>query len=142
MSISKKRGPTARQLQAEETKQLLINTANCLFNTYGFNAVGVRDIAASAGVSTGAFYHHFTSKEELVLYHSMKISDWFDTLTPDNFAGETCYEKLRDFCTSYLAGIIEKDGPETIHHILSLKKNQSRTSKDLSYFDFTRTARW
>lgn len=125
MSIQKRKEPTSRQRQAEETKQLLINKAFSLFNTHGFEAVGVRDIASAAGVSTGAFYHHFKSKEELVFYRAIGTSDWFSSLSPADFAGDSCYEKLHDFCSSYLAGAVEADGPEMIHHILSWKETSA-----------------
>jgi AcrR family transcriptional regulator len=38
-----------------------------LFSTKGFNAASVDDICAEAGVSKGAFYHHFESKQALFL---------------------------------------------------------------------------
>ena len=38
-----------------------------LFSNQGFNKASVDDICAEAGISKGAFYHHFKSKQELFL---------------------------------------------------------------------------
>jgi AcrR family transcriptional regulator len=37
-----------------------------LFSRYGYDATSVNQIIADAGISKGAFYHHFESKESLV----------------------------------------------------------------------------
>jgi AcrR family transcriptional regulator len=38
-----------------------------LFSEQGFDATSMRDIAAALGLSPGAFYHHFPSKESVLL---------------------------------------------------------------------------
>ena len=38
-----------------------------LFSSTGYNKASVDDICAQAGISKGAFYHHFKSKQELFL---------------------------------------------------------------------------
>lgn len=50
----------------ENTKQRIINVALSLFEMKGFHQVSVREIARGAGLSNGGFYHHFTSKDELL----------------------------------------------------------------------------
>ena len=47
------------------TTQALRRTALRLFARHGFEAVSVDTIAEEAGVTRGAFYHHFDSKEAL-----------------------------------------------------------------------------
>ncbi|MFG1302946.1 TetR/AcrR family transcriptional regulator [Xanthobacter autotrophicus] len=42
------------------------DTAALLFSERGYEAVSMRDICAAAGVSKGAVYHHFLSKEDLL----------------------------------------------------------------------------
>src|SRR5438874_646675 len=61
------RRDTARAQRAELTRQALIAAARGLFTEKGFHAVGVRDVAARAGVSRGALAHHFADKEALFL---------------------------------------------------------------------------
>ena len=49
------------------TRERLIDAATRLFASDGYHAVGISRILAEAGVSRVALYHHFRSKEELIL---------------------------------------------------------------------------
>jgi AcrR family transcriptional regulator len=55
------------QQRSEETRARIIESATKLFSNRGFNASSVDDICAEAGISKGAFYHHFESKQALFL---------------------------------------------------------------------------
>lgn len=46
---------------------LLIDTALDLFDRHGFHAVGIDKILAAAGLAKMTLYHHFASKEALIL---------------------------------------------------------------------------
>jgi TetR/AcrR family transcriptional regulator, transcriptional repressor for nem operon len=46
-------------------RQALLAAASRLFREKGFDRVGIADIAAEAGLTHGAFYTHFASKEAL-----------------------------------------------------------------------------
>ena len=54
-----------RKVQAQNTEAAILNAALTLMREDGFEAVTVRDICQKAGITTGAFYHHFRSKEDL-----------------------------------------------------------------------------
>ncbi len=49
----------------EARDQLLATTLHLLAER-GYAALGLRDVAAEVGVTTGSIYHHFDSKEDLV----------------------------------------------------------------------------
>jgi AcrR family transcriptional regulator len=49
-----------------QIKEELIDAAWILFGDRGYEATSVRDMIDSAGVSRGAFYHHFRSKERIL----------------------------------------------------------------------------
>ncbi len=53
----------ARTYDPEQTRETLLDAAVQLFGAQGFHATSVREIVAAAGLTKGAFYHHFASKE-------------------------------------------------------------------------------
>ncbi len=55
-----------RQIQAEATRRAILDAAVALSRQTSFAKVTIRDICHAAGVTTGAFYHHFSSKEDLL----------------------------------------------------------------------------
>ena len=52
--------------QAEENRQNVIDVASRLFREYGFDGIGLKDLMEGAGMTHGAFYKQFESKEDLV----------------------------------------------------------------------------
>lgn len=54
-------------LWRKETRNLLIESAIDAFSTFGYQGTSIDKIAEQAGFSKGAFYAHFTSKEEIFL---------------------------------------------------------------------------
>jgi AcrR family transcriptional regulator len=56
---------TLKAEQSEATRSALLATAQRLFATRGYAAVGTEEIVRATGVTRGALYHHFTSKLEL-----------------------------------------------------------------------------
>lgn len=51
--------------QAEENRQAVIDVASRLFRRYGFDGIGLKDLMKGAGLTQGAFYKQFASKEDL-----------------------------------------------------------------------------
>jgi len=56
-----------RQERAERTRAQIIDTAATAFAEHGFDGVSLNELVAGSGLSKGAFYFHFSSKEELAL---------------------------------------------------------------------------
>jgi AcrR family transcriptional regulator len=50
------------QQRSEETRSHILQSALTLFSKNGYDATSVAEICQAAGVSKGAFYHHFASK--------------------------------------------------------------------------------
>ena len=65
------------QQRSEETHHRILETANILFSKNGYDATGVAEICEQAGISKGAFYHHFKSKQELFL---ALLDGWLQTI--------------------------------------------------------------
>ncbi len=55
------------QQRSEETRTRLLDAALQRFARNGYDVASVDDICADAGVSKGAFYHHFPSKQAVFL---------------------------------------------------------------------------
>jgi AcrR family transcriptional regulator len=56
---------TLPQQRARETRTKILGAARKVFGDRGFGHATVEEIAAGAGVSNGALYHHFANKQEL-----------------------------------------------------------------------------
>jgi AcrR family transcriptional regulator len=62
-------------IEPERTKQKIFDAAIDLFATKGFKGTSIRDIATAVGMSMSNLYHHFNSKEGLLLFILEKVSD-------------------------------------------------------------------
>ena len=61
------------QTRSEKTHKQIMKSAVAEFSRSGYDATSVSDICKKAGVSKGAFYHHFLSKQALFL---AIMQDW------------------------------------------------------------------
>jgi TetR/AcrR family transcriptional regulator, transcriptional repressor for nem operon len=51
--------------QAAENRETVIDVASRLFREHGFDGIGLKDLMKGAGLTQGAFYKQFASKEDL-----------------------------------------------------------------------------
>lgn len=58
--------PTRRELQKQERRNQLIDTALALYAEKGVESTTIKDIAEHAGVAQGLVYHYFESKDDLL----------------------------------------------------------------------------
>jgi AcrR family transcriptional regulator len=94
---------TRRALSKMRTRRQLLDAAKRLFNERGYEAATVREIAAAAGLSTGAVFASFSDKADLF---GEVILDDFEALaehlkTADNAAASTEAALLRLFSMAY-----------------------------------------
>jgi len=68
--------------KAEETRDRILDAALRLFREKGFDETTMRDVAAEAGVATGAAYYYYRSKEELVMALYVRTSEEARDLIP------------------------------------------------------------
>src|SRR3990167_474473 len=59
------RVPTRRALAKQQTRAKVLAAARRLFSEQGYEGATIRDIAAAAGMSTGAVFANFTDKSDL-----------------------------------------------------------------------------
>ena len=64
------------QQRSEETKARILEAAVKQFSVNGYNKASVDSICEQAGVSKGAFYHHFQTKQDVFL---ALLDGWLQT---------------------------------------------------------------
>ena len=88
------------QQRSEETRARIIESAIKLFSNRGYDTASVDDICTEAGISKGAFYHHFESKQALFL---ALLDRWLQTIdnaieaSKDKTAPETFMQMTEAF---------------------------------------------
>lgn len=86
-----------RKEQAEHTKDKLLEIATKLILKYGYDQVKITDICKEAGVSTGAFYHHFKNKAGIVIELYDQCDKEFETKIYPLFKDRNDIEAVYDY---------------------------------------------
>ena len=100
-----------------ETRSRLLEKGGDLVSSRGFNATGVQEITAAAGVPKGSFYNYFDSKEafavELLSEYWDSVVELYGPILTDNrisplsritryFAGLAEFHKRRQYALSLI----------------------------------------
>lgn len=86
-------GPALVTSKAEETRNRILDAALALFRDRGFAETTMRDVAAEAGVATGAAYYYYRSKEDLVLAFYVRTDQEARPIFADAIASSKKLEK-------------------------------------------------
>lgn len=115
--------PTKRELHREELKNTIVEQAQRLFSEYGYEATAMNDIAKASGVTTGALYHHFKNKED-ILFAVFKSRSYLDPALLESFkTSKTPEEDLHRFLCETMVEQVLSDGYEfTRFRILKIFK--------------------
>lgn len=85
-----------QQQRSAHTRARILAAAESAFAQTGYDAAGLDTICVAAGVTKGAFYHHFASKEALFL---ALLEEWLARLAEEfdqaRAAGQAAPEALR-----------------------------------------------
>ncbi|MBQ7277120.1 MAG: TetR/AcrR family transcriptional regulator [Bacilli bacterium] len=122
----------SRTAKSNENKDKIIEVALKLINEKGFDNVSVSEITKEAGVSKGAFYIHFESKEDLI---EKQISMYFDDSKLEGDYSK--YEKLEYFLITSIKRI-KKSGLKMCqvwfsHGVLGGFHGKTKLAYDLAY---------
>lgn len=88
-----------------QSRRGILDAAFRLFAQHGFNKTSMASIASEAGVSKGLIYHHFNSKEEVLLAifdNLMQMGDEIMSLTPDSGDPKTVLESMIDLSVRFM----------------------------------------
>ncbi|MBN2625236.1 MAG: TetR/AcrR family transcriptional regulator [Spirochaetales bacterium] len=70
---------TKRTLQAEATKEKIIDATMELMEKKGLSEMTIQDIHRKAGISVGTFYHYYSTKEDVFFELYRKADEYFET---------------------------------------------------------------
>lgn len=114
---------TIRQLQAQETKKQIIDSFTALISEKDFGDIGIKDICNAAGISVGAFYHHFEKKSSLLLELYQGCDEYFlNVVYPDTMGMspvDGVFEYLHQQCI-----FTQKIGKESIKSFYKFQIDQ------------------
>jgi len=84
-----------------QTRLSILNAAGNLFSRHGYSATSLDDILNAAGITKGAFYHYFKSKEEVC---SVLLEQALDSTRQMffSFAGTNPYEAFEHWTNRIL----------------------------------------
>ena len=88
----------ARNKHPEQTVQLILDTAAKLFLQKGYDKTTLQDIIDATKLSKGAIYHHFASKEAILIAVVDRMGDFNSAVLAEirDRKGLTGAEKLRE----------------------------------------------
>lgn len=102
----------------EQTRQALIDSALELFGSNGYAVTSVQEITEAAGVTKGAFYHHFESKEDLLaLIHDQFLDLQLAMLRQALEKDEDPAVRLRDLLRALLATTARYQANVTVFYL-------------------------
>lgn len=115
---------TNRKIKALETRSKIFETADRLFRQYGFENVSIDSIVEAAGLSKGAFYVHFDSKDALTaeLFSSyaneldLDYKSYLDTF-PTDTAASTIIISLAGKIADTITDLVGYDNIRTLYKV-------------------------
>jgi AcrR family transcriptional regulator len=125
------------QARAEATRRKIIDSAVELFGELGYGETGLADVLQRAGVSKGAFYYHFDSREAVAAAIIDEYNDLVATASRRTYDGSspTLGNVIRS--TFVTAAIVQNDPVARIGHQLMQALGQISTTAARVYGQWT-----
>jgi TetR/AcrR family fatty acid metabolism transcriptional regulator len=111
---------TTRKEQAEETRNRIYTSAIELMEENGFGNFTIEDISKRAGVSVGAFYHYFDSKNDILAEIFYRADNYFSTQVINSLNNRSFPEQIIKYF-DYYAKFNVDCGVETTQQIFNPK---------------------
>jgi len=89
----------------KNTKEHILNVTFKLFLQKSFKEVTLKEIVEETGLSKGAFYHYFTSKEQLFLELVNNVFSSVLDVSYDRFNKESLYHFYIDYINYYVENL-------------------------------------
>ena len=97
---------TVKTAGGMKTREAILDSALRLFLKQGYHATGMREIAREAGISLGAAYNHFSSKEQ-ILEELLRHNNMYGAMAAglSRAHGDTVAEMLQSGFTEIMASV-------------------------------------
>jgi len=92
---------TSRTFQAEITKNHILDETLKLMGFKSFDEISIQEICKNSGVSTGAFYHHFGSKSDIVVTAYARANDFFQNKVIKEIYSSNIKNAILDYLCQY-----------------------------------------
>jgi AcrR family transcriptional regulator len=102
--------PSLRAEQVAQTRAALVGAGRRLFGERGFRATSVDDLAREARVTTGALYHHFSTKT--ALFEAVFQQAHMELMTASTKAAQGASDNLDELARgfeAFLDGVLQPD---------------------------------
>lgn len=108
-----------RNKYPEQTVEKILDAAAALFAEKGYQSTTLQDIIDATGLSKGAVYHHFRSKEEIARKVGDRMGDemWEPLCRIREAAGLTGLQKLQAVFAASFAGDRQQRMDRTLPHL-------------------------
>ncbi|HWA59970.1 MAG TPA: TetR/AcrR family transcriptional regulator [Caulobacteraceae bacterium] len=108
--------------RAVSAKSKIDEAAIALFTRVGVDAATTKEIAALAGVSEGAIYRHYRSKDELAVGLFMGVHRRLSTLVAEAAAGAEGIDAKAAAVVAAYCQVADEDWPLFVFHLLSIHR--------------------
>ena len=103
MRVMRNKQPNARAAAKEATHERIVSVAARAIRRQGYHGTGVADIMKEAGLTHGAFYAHFESREAMLAEAAAQACAESAALAADVAAGEPAQQALTSMIHAYLS---------------------------------------
>jgi len=124
---------SSKGTQRHETAQIILNEANELFYSKGYEKTSMREIAERVGISKAAMYHHFENKEEILYTLCTQGGEMMDesmqrAIFRNESSGASIRDQLTDILFDYTTTYLQHKNFNKIllHDIESLPEEKKR----------------
>ncbi|MDR1429963.1 MAG: TetR/AcrR family transcriptional regulator [Spirochaetaceae bacterium] len=93
---------TSRQIRAQASRTHIYDTAIALIKKNGYDNTAISDICREAGVSTGAFYHYFKSKHEILSELYVRADYFFEDYIASRKKKKNSIEESKAYMAVYI----------------------------------------
>lgn len=115
-----------KEMKNRRLKEHIFNVALSMMRQIGFDNITIRMICTEAGISTGMFYKHFSSKEDILAFYYDKAEADFDAAMNRNISSLPLQQQLVEFYV-WVCGYTAELGVDFCRNFFNSKNKRMNT---------------